>query len=480
MPAIAALDAPHPKQTLTQRNAGLSRLLKLPVEVRLLIYELAVQVDELIQPQQIAEGSNKFVWDQSLQLPCRHRVVHFYLRDPIKRLVVTQLARTCRMIYHELEAKPVFYRLNSFNFFHVATLYRFLAAITPERRRSIRRITIEREEFQPCALRPEVVIAWDNIMPLLQQCHDLQQLQLTLMKEVYHFESQTYTPVDAVRQELNNFRQWLEVSPFLSIPGSQVVFRCSLVRSDPVVKKDVVIGPNWDGTALQGILAEPVQQGLGTQITEIGRFMASKMTPLSMQGEPVKVTDEQLKTSIGNALIHFPGEDRVHQNRLGSDIGAISSRTRHRCNTAKVNASHGTVERTVGRYNLEGLLMGDFTIEDVRLVGSVIECEIRNRHSIRSPLAAKDGRVMQSLPAPRDVTFVTDIYKQDTGNSYEVRQLAAYRRTWEMLQSKYEALMEKLAIKEEGKRTMPRETKRKEKMKKTKAPKFATSDRGKK
>ncbi|KAK8056616.1 hypothetical protein PG993_001843 [Apiospora rasikravindrae] len=493
MPAIAALNAPHPKQAITQRNAGSSPLLKLPLEIRIMIYELATHVDGPIRPWQMAAGSNKFFWGgETMQIS--NGLTNVRHRDPLENLTVTELARSCRMIYHDLEAKPVFYRANSFHFEGLKALHAFLAAITPARRGSIRRIVIEDKDpnysgRKPWSGRDD---SYSRVMPLLLQCDDLRQLTLRL---VPHNPYRGTELVGILRHELNALVQWLSESPytsdshsFMDMPSLQIVlerrFYESYTRWNQGGNTEVVtIGPDWDVDAIHGSRAQPVCQALGAEITNIGKALASRKTLLSQNEHRLKVTDEQLMESIAAAGIHFPGEDRLHLNRLDSDIGAVSSRTRHRCNTANLNAFRGRLERKIGKYDSEGLLIESFSILDIRSVDPDIECRITV--SYQDPLigtaeatwepihalltedgirqlqalydlklkdAVEDRQVMQSLPAPQDVKRIADAYIEGPVQIFKTPR-RAYQRRWAALQTKFEARVKKWAPKASKKET---------------------------
>ncbi|KAK8138958.1 hypothetical protein PG984_002338 [Apiospora sp. TS-2023a] len=422
MSVIAALDAPHPKQNVTQRNSGASPLLKLPLEARLMIYEFAVEVDKPISPIQLGDGSNKFHWDG-----------RWHLSSPPSCLTVTELARTCRMVYHDLEAKPVFYRTNSFQFTEIRYLHSFLAAITPARRASIRQIEVSHyQDFK----------GWDvygKVMPLLLQCHDLRQLSFVAAPygtgAQYQYLHPSSDPIPALRDSLNDCLKLMTGTPYddpssvMNVPGFQLC--------------------------------------------------------------------------IEAAGIHFPGEDRIHLNRLDSDIGSISSRTRHRCNTANINTSTGKIERAVGKYGPEGLLVDYFNIEGVKRVGSDIKCQIstvwwtgdksksweplhtvtttrgislllrfyrENMHSV-----SVFEKVAQSLPPPRDIAHFA--IPQDAENGRQKKGPVDYQRDWAKLQERYETRMEQLTSRNNQKASRAqkaaRKTAEKTKKKTEKTPKSA-------
>ncbi|KAK7965112.1 hypothetical protein PG988_010116 [Apiospora saccharicola] len=416
MPAISALDAPHPKKDVTQRNSGVSPFLRLPLELRIMIYEFAVYVDEPIRTQQAAKGSNKFVWGNEVQRIHRGPIYFAFLAS-YKNLTATELARTCRMVYHDLEAQPVFYRVNDFHLRGLIDLQRFLAAITPARRSSIRQLVVGFKNSY-----------YGSAIPV-----DYSSRGIKLHNQVVPFDEPS----------------------LLSIPTLHITFQ-------------------W----MANYWSQPDLEQFGIEISRIEAAMVSRRESLDDSQNTVTVTDEKVKKSIAGAGLYFPGEERVNQDQFNSDIGAVSSRTRHRCNKANLNESYGTVERNTGKYDSEGLLIGDFCIHDVRLVDSGIECEISEfiydhnfdrvekddskswepLHTVATnegiedleriyrnklALSAFDGRVIQNLPAPRDITLVTDAFRDSNGRAGVWN---AYRYRWTRLQERYEAQMNKLAL----------------------------------
>ncbi|CAJ2501408.1 Uu.00g042610.m01.CDS01 [Anthostomella pinea] len=147
-PAVVALDdTHHPNAHLTTRNANVSPFLKFPLEIRLLVYKYAVFVQKPIKPLQVKRRSNKFVWgNHSTQDVSRDHAPPQSVRVSTEEpLAMTQLSFTCRQIYKDLEAYPVFYRVNAFSFTEEWDAATFVVAITPERRSMIRRIIVYSE-----------------------------------------------------------------------------------------------------------------------------------------------------------------------------------------------------------------------------------------------------------------------------------------------------------------------------------------------
>lgn len=141
----------------------------LSIELRLIIYEYVVWESYPIFPRQVAERSNKFY------CPSRYR----------RTLTNTQLLYTCRQIYADLTAIPVFYKINTFEFQKVTHLHCFLAALTPQRRHMIRNIHIAARGFpKSCEWaqlgskirRPR----YRQMFTLLHDCRDLRVLVLRI------------------------------------------------------------------------------------------------------------------------------------------------------------------------------------------------------------------------------------------------------------------------------------------------------------
>ncbi|KAK7965113.1 hypothetical protein PG988_010117 [Apiospora saccharicola] len=460
-------------------------LLKLPLEARLMIYEFAVEVDEPINPIQLGDGSNKFKWDGRPGF-----------RKPSSNLTVTELARTCRMVYHDLEAKPVFYRTNTFRFTDRDDLHSFLAAITPARRGSIRRMEV---------VHYNGPYSWNDygkVMPLLLQCHDLRQLSFQAENEwggymfPFHFD-----PIPTLRVDLDHCLEVITGTSYddpnfiMNVPGFQLVLSHTLeedvMYNRPREAISITIGPDWDNLELQGTLAERVRQHFAVQITKIGEAMAPRKVFLNKHDIAKTVNNEQLNKCIGASGVHFAGEERVHLNRLDSDIGSISSRTRHRCNTANLNASTGRIERPVGNYDPEGVLVTYFTVHDIRRIDSGIECKIRagsNERESWEPLHtlmtfwglqqlqrfyrkhmttdAAFEKVAQNLPPPRDIANFVIPHNAEEGR--EQKRQVVYQREWAKLQAKYDARIERLASKDSQKASQAQNTAEKTKKKATK------------
>lgn len=98
-------------------NDGVCHLLKLPTEIRDMIWAYAVAAPKAITPRQIATRSNLFVHGDH-----KYRMVRtgsygtcyeYTSKEP--PLVVTSLMETCRLIYDDLKSLGTFYKVSAIN-----------------------------------------------------------------------------------------------------------------------------------------------------------------------------------------------------------------------------------------------------------------------------------------------------------------------------------------------------------------------------
>lgn len=157
----------------------------LSLEIRISIFEYATSESTKIAPRQVAKGSNKFAFFVvQPETQANGRV-----RDErrARQLTATSLMYTCRQFYHDLKAYPVFYRFNTFVFQEPHTLHAFLAALTPDRRRSIRNIEVSDRPawtggWVPSELGYNLKGGhYDHISTLLRDCRDLRHITFNLL-----------------------------------------------------------------------------------------------------------------------------------------------------------------------------------------------------------------------------------------------------------------------------------------------------------
>jgi hypothetical protein len=123
-------------------------LLKLPAEIKQKIWTLAITVDDPIEPIQLRERSNKFLWsrDQVDKIDRKKITVNAAFA-----LTAVQLSKVCRTLYDEVALTHLFYKVNHFQFTTTRT-YRvnraelpinYLVGLTSTRMKAIRNITCD-------------------------------------------------------------------------------------------------------------------------------------------------------------------------------------------------------------------------------------------------------------------------------------------------------------------------------------------------
>ncbi|KAK2039566.1 hypothetical protein LZ31DRAFT_606311 [Colletotrichum somersetense] len=160
----AGQDAEHVTQQeatvpvqLTEKVPGKDYFHHLPIEVRQMIYALAVVEEDTIYPMQVEARANKFHGSNTATK------------------VFTSLLLTCRRFYEELLSYPHFYRENTFGFCGCQILTTFLAALSPARRSMIRNIeytALSWEVYRPYNFK--------STATLLSHCTSFQTLNIIL------------------------------------------------------------------------------------------------------------------------------------------------------------------------------------------------------------------------------------------------------------------------------------------------------------
>ncbi|KAF3071104.1 hypothetical protein GL218_00522 [Daldinia childiae] len=318
-------DPNHVFALLTQENRNNSPLFKkVPLEIRLIIYEYAVAIDEPIRPRQVFPRSNKFEWGKT-SYP---RGVRDRDNDEDEaHLVVVSLSRTCRSIYRELEDTPVFYRVNSFEFDLAHNLHAFLAAIVPKRLAMIRTIRLITGDCQSHSSadwsgQPQATPYWSDrtrkqsrntighILALLSRCCDLRELFLIFQQNVHLDLQPRLSGWDALANGSH------EAPSFINLPFFDVFMRLSLHGEELHLDK-----------ALDHV--------------DLKQSVKAKSHISGIVYGPIEASE-----------VDFTGRNRIEQDmHLMSD--RVSSRTRNR---DKVIDSFGVVQREVPKYNAEGVV----------------------------------------------------------------------------------------------------------------------------
>ncbi|KAK6204229.1 hypothetical protein LQW54_008348 [Pestalotiopsis sp. IQ-011] len=469
-------DPSHEKFAETKENANVP-FLRIPLELRLLIYEYATREEKSIIPKQLAPRSNKFtsgIREKSSK------------DSKQKKMFISDLVQVSRQIYMELEHNPVFYRVNKFQFYEPALLLDFLVAITPERRAFLRHIVVSFNAWGTGTLLPRLDIyrsRWavkstEVIKPLaalLSRCKDLRHLQMRL------FLRNEWSLDDVLREVIRH------------------------------IGSDNPRHALWSSTCIQLVLTDRNGQGINLMATRARKssaiidlgmspgtidLIAEAKTALTSHKQRMKeeerngngfwdqYTDSQVLEAIAFSQVDFPGESRIEQDRFNSVAGTISTRTRHKCKKDSVD-DNGVIQRAQSKYNTEGILAWDnITIKSLRWSESTIEVDVEKNwpysyysprpadfvperswepieaimseghipevfhyfqtllHDIfKKPSLADRLQILRVHPTPQDVTtmalgLLVDNIDPDV-SSRELRNLKNWKGNWASLQRRY-------------------------------------------
>ncbi|KAH8671196.1 hypothetical protein BX600DRAFT_537493 [Xylariales sp. PMI_506] len=504
MASITGLDdLSHPQIWQTRQNVNNALFLRIPLEVRDSIYKLVAKVDEAIAPMQLDKHSNQFE-----AVPWSDRRAHSWksahsANRPFKPssplpppFTTTLLSRTCRQIYHELQAVPVFYRENSFKFCDMQKLHVFLAALTPARRASLRTIILAHHSYTTGPRYGEANLFHD-VIALLTQCTGLQELRLE------------WTPID--------YLLTMRVTP--TIP--EALAKCTELADTAdnqlslwsFACLNVVLIPSWlDQEKPWGNCSIHIAENKFTMFTSnddyrvrialtgelasaYSAFLSRRLRLMEAEerGGDIKtrITDARVQKAIHSSGVHFPGEDRASQNKFTSTAGHISSRTRRQC-ASKISDS-GVIADAAGISRRPQHCIGVdpyYAFNDVRWdeTFSLIECLARLHDPLRRnsnapsseatwrpldeiisypyskdlqnfywhkfsqcPLDQGFGEdfpaileTLKRLPHPRDVRMVIDdIVKDETAHDDPIIW-RNHVNIWNSLGNKYDSTIEKL------------------------------------
>ncbi|KAI1771695.1 hypothetical protein F4818DRAFT_445026 [Hypoxylon cercidicola] len=359
-------DLNHPKHEATQLNSEVSFLKKLPLELRLAIYELVVKENQKIRPRRVRDDSNKFVSGSNATR------------------ATFSLSRTCRAIYAELESLGPFYKLNRFEFGSASDLHVYLAAITPRRRQAIRYIDLVCYGTEHSF--------WDlyqfgfggrrrgndnHVMELLTQCNVLQNKELTLLVSYdlpWHGSRHYYSDNRIIRD--------LEMYRFFAGKDSSGLEPS--VWSLPCFRLNIQLR-GWLFELGRLNYAQLSQSGFSEEIVSViaAATERKKETGTETPGWFKDMANPSLVSkAIWASGVKVPGEDRVAPDRMKSIMGPVSSRTRKGCKS--LDSLGRIIPEPHPRYDKEGVLLGsDFGYIDVKEIRwteseSEIECHVRN------------------------------------------------------------------------------------------------------
>ncbi|KAI1502601.1 hypothetical protein F5X99DRAFT_426984 [Biscogniauxia marginata] len=361
---------------------------KLSLELRLIIYEYVLPLDDPISPRQVTKKSNKFVWG-------KHSVRHVndHMGNQIAMLVseepplmFTQLVKTCHQIYSDLTAYPVFYRVNSFEFEQPDNAHKFLAALTPQRRHMIRSISLWRCDQDAddthwsrsqLGLKPQGLINKHTIV-LLRDCEDLRSLNLC----VGHFDylkrvtERHFGPI--LNGIIRNAASIPNARSFWRFPCLGVTVRAGGDFPNRFVRFDVDGKSSYP--SIPSNLRDFSDKPEIRQLFDLANnAMAEHRKRLKDQGDDEGPTREELHRAIEAANIDFPGDIRTMQMRSTGLNDVISRRTRAQVKAESQVTDWGTIRQDTPKYNSEGILLWDYyrLLYGIRWNGPLIEVQVR-------------------------------------------------------------------------------------------------------
>ncbi|KAI2466485.1 hypothetical protein F4781DRAFT_434359 [Annulohypoxylon bovei var. microspora] len=441
-------DAQHPNLELSILNNQSPFFRVVPQEVRLMIYEFAVYVDDPIVPGQVKPHSNKFkpVTNRST---CTNELLdssesqYSYVQTHHEFTNVL-LARTCRAIYAELEMWCPFYKINTFEFSSQQQCHVFLAAITPQRRKDIRWINLIQVYFWPKAqyLDP-------NLLALLgTRTHKLD------LKMDFRAINNHGIVVSRLSGILDRIKKCVPM-PLPRRRGRHLLWDL------PFLQHEIILPPSLVGHSNIVKLEEEITNAIGAYRQSINQDDVQWLEEIAKDFRLQEI-------AVSASKVHFPGEVRVTLNKESSFIGPVASRTRAKC---QVPDSMGVVERTIPRYNEEGILVDNvLRISMVRWGETDVQCMVychtspqgswenlssllSTRHEYRlrafyTLWTCRDGVVsgdkldeMKAIPSPRDIfKMVKALWSPE---EEEVKQFAMdRRRAWLRLREKWDMLVQ--------------------------------------
>ncbi|KAK8114802.1 hypothetical protein PG999_006871 [Apiospora kogelbergensis] len=320
---------------LTDRNAKDSLLLRLPRE---------------------------FTWGNASRAPVHAHhgnAGHVYKSTESQHLTVVSLHRTCRAIHNELNALPIFYRVNEFELASQRDIHVFLAALTPDRRDAVQSIILAPIP----AWKPFIHTFDENVnhdmMALLVHGHDLQRFKMLVTPNSSYWMYER-DPEKLERELLREIRDFTDAAT--SREGEYWPR-----------KGDPVGGSSRYDQCLQACRDS---KDISKAVQELQKALAArKKNPrLSPSGVKNHYGAADYQRALERAPLDFIGENRKTFERL-ADPTTISSRTRSYTKALQNVNSLGTVDTyLLSKYNMEGQLQWELSrIIDLQWGKSTIE-----------------------------------------------------------------------------------------------------------
>ncbi|KAI5927382.1 hypothetical protein F4810DRAFT_363935 [Camillea tinctor] len=357
---------------------------QLSIELRKMIYEYVVALEQPIYPRQVTDRSNKFVWGNW----CREQEPGSYpgrfldiLVPNCEPLMITQLMTTCRHMYWDLTNNPVFYQVNEFAFATPSMIHRFLAAITPQRRKAIQKIIFEKYTASSMFFVDHDIRTMLNqsmtdkhVMTLLQDCTALKSIKIRLM---YRSRADIGPLASNIIQHINSpsamssiwkfpigiyFRPFGEIGdrdldqPHFGLPGN--------LPSRNLLLEWYLIEP-----PIRSLLIE------ANSLIKNHNAERERQRRVQVITSPLK---EELHMAIEAAGIDFPGESRVHYIRSMGMNDPVSGQSREEARAENNVTPWGTIKKILPKYNLKGILLWPYVqVLGLRWKGPSIEAEVR-------------------------------------------------------------------------------------------------------
>ncbi|KAI1639052.1 hypothetical protein F4809DRAFT_638941 [Biscogniauxia mediterranea] len=367
---------------------------QLSVEIRTMIYEYVVACAHPIRPQQVTQKSNKFVWGSCDWKWIDKDNIGSLSRISVPKgepLMVTQLMKTCQHIYWDLTMHPVFYRVNKFVFEGPTIAHQFLAALTPERRKMMRKIIFN--QGNGCVSSSGTILhqtpADRHLIVLLQDCTDLRSIEMMLRTK----NDETLQLL--VSSIIQNGTSPDVMSPLWKFPVAFQIWCGGIPVTIPLDGNKQSQPPKW-ADALRNTPGYDIGREIISLVNEANHLIAAHNSPLAAERERLRraqvdtsPSKEELHKAIEAAGIDFPGEYRIHHVRSIGLNDTVSRRTRAQVKAENNVTPWGTIKKNIPKYNSEGILLWEYLprICGLRWNGLSIEVEVEwPRASLR------DGR----------------------------------------------------------------------------------------
>lgn len=307
------------------------------------------------------------------------------------------------MIYNDLQSYPVFYRDNEFLFTNMECAQQFMAAITKQKRDSIRHITLHLNprlthsfSFSSFALQKLLNPRTErtehrHAAALFYQCADLRSLKcvVTLTESLYYGDLERFLKLvvkEIERARLQTPTLWNLPALSMSVhhPDTRTNIDLGNVTQDSL---STVLNPGHFRLLSHNFMR--ARHALRRQKVILANHFNQQMTgqdredfnPRAARGQMMKdlLPSSFLRNAINDTRIHFVGEDRASQDKINSSVGAPSSRTRQQIARSRTVGRLGVIApRPRARYDVEGRLDPGLRVKEIRLHNAKFQCRLEH------------------------------------------------------------------------------------------------------